>query len=177
MVKLKPEHRMDEWLLNFRHLAITASVCFGALALTLILIAADRRFNNLPLVFFLCGANGAVVANYRRLSLLVDDAEEVRKALATPPVIIQLYVSPIIGGIFALILWSAFLGGLINGALFPKITGFGSAFHNLHDLMSQTGPETFADAMKGIFWSFLAGYSERFVPNAVDRLAAKAGAR
>ncbi len=86
---------MDEWLRNFRHLAITAFLCFGALAVTLILIAVNPRFNNVPLLLFLCGANGAVVANYRRLSLLVDDADEIKRALATPPVIIQLYVSPL----------------------------------------------------------------------------------
>jgi hypothetical protein len=165
---------MNDWLRNYRHLAITAFLCFGSLAVLLTLIGANPRYSNLPLLLFLCGASGSVVGNYRKLSLLGSDSEAVKHALSTPSVTLQLYVSPVIGGVFALPAWAAFFSGLLKGALFPNIAGVEGVYANFHDLMAKTHPETFADAMKGVFWSFVAGYSERFVPNVIDQLAQQA---
>jgi hypothetical protein len=35
-------------------------------------------------------------------------------------------------------------------------------------------PKTYADAAKIVVWSFIAGYSEKFVPNLIARLADRA---
>ena len=165
---------MTEWLKNFRHLAITAFICFGTLGTLLVLIASDEGYSNLPLILFLCGASGSIVGNYRKLSLLGADGEATKQALGTPAVVLQLYVSPLIGGIFAMLAWTAFFSGLLKGVLFPNIivrAGVKDLYDNFHNLMANTYPEHYSDAMKGVFWAFVAGYSEKFVPNAIDQVA------
>lgn len=83
----------------------------------------------------------------------------------------QFYLSPLVGGIFGLLLWMSFFGGMIQGSLFPTIDGIDKPYTNFFNLMAHTRPASYSDAAKGIVWSFLAGYSERFVPNILDRLA------
>lgn len=165
---------MDPWTKQFLHLSITALVCFGIIATQLIITGGNAKVSYLPQLLFLCGAGGAVVGNYQRLALLSQKRDKLKDALANSMVTIQLYISPIIGGVFAIILWSAFFSGLLAGDFFPHIEGTNTTYSNFHDLMANTHPGTFADAMKGVFWSFLAGYSERLVPNILDKLADKA---
>jgi hypothetical protein len=165
---------MDPWSRKFLHLTVTAVVCFGAVATLLSLVAADASRSNLPVLLFLCGCVGAVVANYQRLTKLSLEKEKMSDEISNFMVTIQLYVSPLIGGVLALVLWAAFFSGLVQGDFFPRIDGTDAHYNNFHDLMAKTGPCGFKDAMKGVFWCFLAGYSERFVPNILDHLADKA---
>jgi hypothetical protein len=165
---------MAEWLKNFRQLAITAFVCFGTLGALLTVVGRDPKYSSLPFILFLCGASGAVVGNYRKLSLLGNDGEATKQALATPAVTLQLYVSPLVGGVFAMLAWAMFFSGLLKGVLFPDIANVTCTYDNFHNLMANTHPEHYADAMKGVFWAFVAGYSEKFVPNAIDQAAQKA---
>ena len=164
---------MDQWTQKFMHLTATAIICLGGLAYELFSISADSSKSNLPLLLFLCGASGAVIANYQRLAALSLDKGRIDDRLRGSMVSIQLYISPAVGGTFALVLWAAFFSGLIKGDFFPLIDGTDQAYNNFHDLMTNTRPHQFKDAMKGVFWSFLAGYSEKYVPNILDRLAQK----
>jgi hypothetical protein len=165
---------VNQWSRQFAHLTVTAVVCFGALAALLAMTAKNASRSDLPLLLFLCGAGGAVVANYQRLAKLSQDARNFGGELASVMVTIQLYVSPAIGGVFALVLWAAFFSGLIQGDFFPRIDGTDAPYTGFTYLMKDTHPAMFKDAMKGVFWCFLAGYSERFVPNILDRLAEQA---
>jgi hypothetical protein len=153
------------------HLTITAAIVFGSLALLLALTGVDKKYSNLTLVLFLCGGCGAIVSNYRRLSLISESEEALQKVLNNQMVTIHLYISPLIGGILALLLWTTFFSGLIQGTFFPAIEGTKGEYQNFQDLLVNTHPASYADAAKGMFWAFVAGYSERFVTNIIDKLA------
>jgi hypothetical protein len=70
-----------------------------------------------------------------------------------------------------------FASGLITGALFPEIhtqVPPGSpAKLTLGAFINDTGPIQGIDFAKLFVWSFIAGFAERLVPDAIDRLAAK----
>jgi hypothetical protein len=67
-----------------------------------------------------------------------------------------------IGAIFACVLGFAFMGNLLSGEIFPNP----SVFYRIIYI-----PSAFA---KLLVWSFIAGFSERFVPNVLNNLIKKA---
>lgn len=80
----------------------------------------------------------------------------------------ELIVINTVGAIFALILMVFFWGGLISGALFPLVNfspdvgGVGITIYRHEDLA------------KLIVWSFIAGFSERLVPQLIENIQKKA---
>jgi hypothetical protein len=88
-------------------------------------------------------------------------------------------MSPVRGAVFAMLLYALFVGGFLEGVLFPKFMGHaggapGSLPYELHSFHIMN-PQTMADFAKLIVWSFIAGFAERLVPDALERLAAKTG--
>ena len=95
-----------------------------------------------------------------------------------------IFVRMLVGGLSALIVYFIIAGQLIGGQLFPApgtgdTSGFGELWliydrHNEEsnpDGLSYTGPtSSFA---KLIIWSFIAGFSERFLPDHLSALEAK----
>ena len=81
---------------------------------------------------------------------------------------------PIYGGIFALALYIIFLSGLIEGSMFPEF--YTAPFEekptteNIINLLKETYPKSAEDFAKFIFWSFVAGFSERFVPQIIHKV-------
>ena len=55
----------------------------------------------------------------------------------------------------------------------PATTGPDNNF--MIDLLTKTYPSTGPDLAKLLFWSFVAGFSERFVPQIITKVAAGAG--
>ena len=84
--------------------------------------------------------------------------------------IIQVYVSPLVAGIFALVLYAIFLTEIITGALFPAFKGTEATYDSVRQLLIGITPDQRLDAAKALLWAFIAGFSERMVPNILDRL-------
>jgi len=78
----------------------------------------------------------------------------------------SIYLSPFLGGIFALLLFCLFAGGFLTGSLFPKVE-----MDSL--LISGLGQLDFKEVAKVIVWSFIAGFAEKLVPDRLDQLAQK----
>lgn len=134
----------------------------------------------ITLIVFAAGLSGGFVSIQQRLDR-IDDVE--LRHLSSSWFTILLI--PIYGGVFALLLHVAFVGGIISGALFPEyfVPRFGSppTFDDFRHFFSDVLPMQAADVARMIFWSFVAGFSERLVPQIVrssaDRLAAEQDGR
>lgn len=83
----------------------------------------------------------------------------------------SVYLSPFLGGIFALVLFFLFASGYMIGDLFPKVTLDHLTVDGLESLEMK-------EVAKLVVWSFLAGFAEKLVPDRLERLtqAANQGA-
>ena len=122
-----------------------------------------------PMAAFMVGVIGGFVGLQRRLKALSDDDLTL---LANSWVSVSL--SPLVGGILAVLTYVLFVSGLMAGTLFPKFVA---------DAPPATGPINglaiiFAvhgeavDYAKLLFWCFIAGFAERLVPDKLKGLAA-----
>jgi hypothetical protein len=122
---------------------------------------------------FLCGIIGGFVSIQQRIKTVTDD----ELSLLTKSWF-QILLVPVFGGVFSLVLYSLFLSGIISGNLFPafyipepsnKIPD--ATF--IIDFFTKTYPATGQDFSKLLFWSFVAGFSERFVPQIITSVSDK----
>ena len=155
------------------HLLFSACIAFGGLAV-LLLMARFGMYSDVMTLIFLSGAVGAVVNNYYRLAKLTESNAPPMEDAQARLVIIQMYVSLLIAGILAFVAYGLFLSGLIQGSLFPAFEKTQENYQDVTTMLLGLGPKTNIDAAKSILWAFIAGFSERFVPNIIDALIAKA---
>jgi hypothetical protein len=87
-------------------------------------------------------------------------------------------ISMLCGLISAVALYAVFAGNMLSGALFPSIVngieaqkGFAISTDRF---LSMSGPATIADHAKLLVWAFIGGFSERFVPDVLDRFLSSA---
>jgi hypothetical protein len=157
----------------------------GTLALTLgtiIVLIACSVLGAItpPLLFFiiLAGMIGAFFSALTRL-YQVDQASI---ALITPTVqalgggylMMYSFVPPLVGAIAAVVLYLIFTGGLMSGSLFPEIGCLQDKDCSSITLMMQNYvPKGPADIGKALVWAFIAGFSERLVPDLLQGLVTK----
>jgi hypothetical protein len=122
----------------------------------------------LVLLVFVSGLLGGFVSIQQRLPYI---ALSELKVLSSSWVSIALI--PINGGIFAIVLMLMFAGNIIQGQLFPVYPdpdGFPiSDAQSFLNWLKLFYPVTGVDLAKLLFWSFVAGFSERFVPQIIQR--------
>ena len=95
---------------------------------------------------------------------------------------LSILLIPINGGIFAVVLMLIFLSGILQGAMFPEYThtvefdktNLEALVISFTDWTKTTFPKTGEDVAKLMFWSFVAGFSERFVPQIIRKTTDKA---
>lgn len=84
------------------------------------------------------------------------------------------FVPPLIGAIAAVVLYLIFVGKLIEGGLFPSINCLADKqCISLMDVMNYYLPSKPEDYGKALVWSFIAGFSERLVPDVLQGLVSK----
>lgn len=83
---------------------------------------------------------------------------------------LQIFLSPLFGGLFAFVLYGVFAAGIIQGEIFPQFQSTQDDYTSPYEFADKTVPITNEDAAKAILWAFIAGFAEGFVPNFIDKL-------
>src|ERR1700735_130641 len=83
-----------------------------------------------------------------------------------------MWLSPLLGAIFAVILALLFAGGVLKGGIFPEFGTPGSV-HNLSEFVKALSFAKPSDCPLLLVWSFVAGFAERFVPDSLDKMIAR----
>lgn len=124
------------------------------------------------------GALGGFVSALRRLYAFqrVFPADFFRNSRRINSyLVIYSLIPPLVGLIAAITLYLIFAAGLIKGDIFPTFAlaatdPQASPFHNF---VNNWTPATPTDYAKTLVWAFIAGFSERFVPDLLERLGSK----
>jgi hypothetical protein len=122
------------------------------------------------------GIIGGFVSSQRRMQKLSLDGDPLVSVFGFDSSGYYLWLSPLLGGIFAIILYFMFVAGVFRGIVFPEFfvshppPGNGLSFFAF---TWNTVPVTSEEYAKLFVWSFLAGFAERLVPDSLDRLGSK----
>lgn len=125
------------------------------------------------------GAMGGFISVQRRIQSVTDHGESLvglfeLSSLSTP---FSSLWAPVSGAIFAVILYAMFAGQLLSGDVFPKFQPDGTHSGVFLQLFCRAcGPVGNDNAAKLVLWCFVAGFAERFVPDALARFVSKVDA-
>ncbi len=153
------------------HLLIVTILVVSATGVGALLLANSEQYSSLVVMVFMAGTIGGVANNYRRLYLLPTNTRALLDTDSQRLLIIQLYLSPWIGGIFAVVLYGVFAADALQGALFPAFQAGDDPFETAHSFADHMLPATNRDAAKALLWAFIAGFAEYLLPNFIDKIA------
>jgi hypothetical protein len=124
------------------------------------------------------GAGGGFVSSLRRLYSFEDifpRREYVRLFQKLNfYVIAYSLVPPVVGTIGAIIVYLLFAAGVLKGDLFPEFRcAEGHTCTDFHGFVAYWAPADAQANAKAIIWGFIAGFSERFVPDILNRLGSE----
>ncbi len=153
--------------------AAVPPVIICLIAIYLLTGVDDETEGSLLLIVFLVGASGGVTSTYLRLKDIPSDFPYTKLSGQVVRAIVQVYVSPIVAGIFAWVLYGLFVTEIIKGPLFPEFRGTAAEYDSVRQVFTEVGPIRTLDAAKALLWAFVAGFSEKMVPNILDKLAKK----
>lgn len=80
---------------------------------------------------------------------------------------VYILLSPLVGGVLALLLYLFFLSGLIQSPFFPVFVPDSDTVEESVKALFAQHADGHAEYAKILFWSFVAGYSERFVTDII----------
>ena len=141
----------------------------GLFGITFMVPLLSGKFFFISLVCFFAGTIGGALSLQQRVQKIPNsELDTIANSWIT------LLFVPIFSGVFALILYVIFLANIVDGNLFPKFEipheptkGIDSRY--FINLFSNTYPASLQDIARLIFWCFIAGFSERFVPNIIGK--------
>lgn len=122
------------------------------------------------------GAGGGFVSSLRRLYSFQDifPRREYTQLFRQMNFYVVAYslVPPVVGTIAAIIIYLLFAGGVLKGDLFPDFhCAEGQTCTDFHGFVTYWMPIDAPANAKAIVWGFIAGFSERFVPDILNRFA------
>lgn len=158
--------------ITYRLVCFLAACLLAFLIMHIIVVVSDSGRTYLVTFVFFAGLTGGFVSIQQRLPAI--ELSELRQLSSSW---ISILLIPVNGGIFAIVLMIMFLSGILEGAMFPRFSDVvcdqdhvGIKFR---DWLTTTFPISGPDIAKLIFWSFVAGFSERFVPGIIRKTTDK----
>lgn len=135
----------------------------------------EKILNILPMVIS-AGVLGAFVSALNRIysASEVFPVNKYTELLKEVNAYLIAYASipPLVGAISAAILHVAFAAEIVSGPFFPTFTcKIMDGCNDFHSFLQNWGPDKASDYAKTIVWGFIAGFSERFVPDILNRVA------
>jgi|WetSurMetagenome_2_1015567.scaffolds.fasta_scaffold486744_2 hypothetical protein len=144
------------------YLILTCLIIFFILHYGINLITTTNSHTFLSLYIFLAGLVGGFISIQQRLpKIRLTELRELSKSW------ISILLIPVNGGVFAIVLAVMIISGILQGALFPTFI-FDDKLEGIDKLL-KVFPQTGVDLAKLLFWSFVAGFSERFVPQIIRK--------
>jgi hypothetical protein len=130
--------------------------------------------STLNVVLFV-GAMGGLVSIQQRFQSVSDEGDPINSVSELARGWFNIFLSAISGAIFAAVLFLAVGAGLLAGDLFPHITSPDLQGKQAKFIwfLQNTEPDKGIDYAKLLIWSFIAGFAERFVPDALSRFVAR----
>jgi hypothetical protein len=120
------------------------------------------------------GIIGGFVSSQRRMQSLPADGDPLVSVFGLDNANYYLWLSPLLGAIFAIIVAFMFIAGILKGSVFPAFYSpadpHGLSFFTFTWVTIPTSSEEYG---KLFVWAFLAGFAERLVPDSLDRLSSK----
>ena len=158
--------RMIRTVSNRLVTALAVLLCITIAGWLWVLVSGARV---LALAIFTVGVVGGFVGLQRRLKSMSDDDLTL---LANSWVYVCL--SPLAGGILAVVIYILFISGMLTGALFPEFTPDDSTKSAGMSVLFDFHCSTPEDYGKALLWGFIAGFSERFVTDIISRFESNA---
>ncbi len=153
----------------------TGFYTFFALGLLVFLSKLDPSYCFHFLVAVLCGILGGALSTVQRIQAIPSDAGALTNLSSLEGRHFALLASPLIGGTSAALLFYLCASQVLPSSVFPALSSTALAMDLPDSLHAFSGIEAagYQNAAKLVVWSFVAGFSERFIPDTVSRLTAK----
>lgn len=178
-VNLTPELLLAyKRMLAYQFIGALILIAMLAAGLTLSLFIDENWKPSLLILVTMSGMLGAFFSALMRLY----NVDQLSVALVTPTIrnlegrylLMYSLVPVVVGGVAAVVLYIAFMSGLVAGDIFPEMDcDDGMKCNRLYEVVKNYGPQSAANYGKALLWSFIAGFSERFVPDTLQSLVAK----
>ncbi len=136
-----------------------------------VLMSYQMDFESLLITVIYSGVIGGFISSQRRMQMVPSDGDPLSSIYTLQNGRSFYWFAPLTGAVFAVVLMLMFASGVIQGSIFPTFkhpeVHEGLRFEG----MMPTGAASYALLF---LWSFIAGFAERFVPDALDRLISRA---
>ncbi len=164
------ERQMCLQVITKKLVSLTAGCMFLLFIIFYVVNVAGIGRTYLATYVFMAGLIGGFLSLQQRLPAIhLDELRELSKSW------LSILLVPINGGVFAIVLMLMFLSGILEGSMFPRYhhpdIDHQDLVNSFAGWLINTFPEKGTDVAKLLFWSFVAGFSERFVPQIIQRTA------
>lgn len=163
-----------DWLSKWVAYLTLASLVWVVLFTYLASRGVGIKITALTAVIF-TGAIGGLVSMQQRVQSASAEGDPIHNVSELMHGWFSIFLSPISGAVFAMVLFLIMTARLLEGELFPEIVAPENKLIVLdfRQFLLSTGPSTGADYAKLLVWSFIAGFAERFVPDTLSRFIEK----
>jgi len=174
--------------LSMKVATLTVIVCMAALGTVMFSILGQgqetlaKRFALIISLVIASGTVGGFLSMQRRLQTSYCEGDPVSNITQLRHGKFSLFLAPLSGAVFALVIYTLLAGQFLEGVLFPRLVvrASGNSFIEVGNAAftfenyRATVPYSIMDCAKLFIWCFLGGFAERLVPDTLSRIVGEA---